>query len=44
MEVVENLNNNNKKITFLSNAPRPNKNVINFLKKLKWMKNILKTY
>ena len=45
MEVVENLNNNNKKITFLSNAPRPNKNVINFLKKLnmeeKYLKKVL---
>ncbi len=42
MEVVENLTKNNKKITFLSNAPRPNKDVINFLKKLKMEEKYLK--
>ena len=35
VEAVENLNKNNKRITFLSNAPRPNKSVIKFLRKLK---------
>ena len=34
MEVVKNLTENKKRITFLSNAPRPNENVIKFLKKL----------
>ena len=34
MEVIENLNNNSKKIVFLSNAPRPSLKVINFLLKL----------
>ena len=35
VEAVKNLNKNNKRITFLSNAPRPNKSVIKFLRKLK---------
>ena len=34
MEVVKNLTENKKRITFLSNAPRHNENVIKFLKKL----------
>tara|TARA_B100000767_G_C19626031_1_gene476168 strand:- start:114 stop:920 length:807 start_codon:yes stop_codon:yes gene_type:complete len=34
LEVVNNLEAKGKRITFLSNAPRPNKNVINFLKKI----------
>tara|TARA_B100000287_G_C20080467_1_gene562108 strand:+ start:215 stop:421 length:207 start_codon:yes stop_codon:yes gene_type:complete len=33
VEVVEKLNEYKKKIVFLSNAPRPSKQVINFLKK-----------
>jgi HAD superfamily hydrolase (TIGR01459 family) len=45
IEAIDNLDNVNKKIIFLSNAPRPNKDVINFLKKLKmsdkYLKNIL---
>ncbi len=35
VEVVEKLNEYKKKIVFLSNAPRPSKQVINFLKKMK---------
>ena len=35
IEAVENLDKNNKRITFLSNAPRPNESVIKFLRKLK---------
>ena len=34
IEVLENLSKNNKKITLLSNAPRPNKVTINFLRGL----------
>ena len=34
IEVVENLSKNRKRIIFLTNAPRPNKSVIKFLKKL----------
>ena len=34
IEVVENLSKNRKRIVFLTNAPRPNKSVIKFLKKL----------
>ncbi len=41
VNVVENLMNKGKKITFLSNAPRPNKNVIKFLKKLKMEEKFL---
>ena len=33
MEVIENLSKNKKKIVFLSNAPRPSSNVIDFLRK-----------
>jgi ribonucleotide monophosphatase NagD (HAD superfamily) len=32
IKTVENLSNNNKKIIFLSNAPRPAKHVVGFLK------------
>ena len=35
IEVLDNLSKNNKKITLLSNAPRPNKVTINFLRGLK---------
>ena len=42
VEVVENLIKNKKRITFLSNAPRPNKNVIRFLKKLNMNEEHLK--
>ena len=45
MEVVENLKNISKKIVFLSNAPRPNLKVINFLSKLgmdrKYLSNVM---
>ena len=45
MIAVKNLSENNKKITFLTNAPRPNASVIKFLKKLnmeeKYLKNVL---
>ncbi len=42
IEVIENLSSKNKRIVFLSNAPRPSKNVIWFLKKLKMKKKFLK--
>ncbi len=32
IKTVENLSNNNKKIIFLSNAPRPAKHIVGFLK------------
>ncbi len=35
LKVVKNLEKLGKRITFLSNAPRPNKNVISFLKRIK---------
>ena len=45
LEVIQKLDENNKKIIFLSNAPRPNYKVKEFLKKLnmeeKFLKNIL---
>ena len=45
IEAIENLFNKKKRIVFLSNAPRPSKNVIKFLKKLnmnkKFLKNVL---
>ena len=45
MEVIENLTKNNKRITFLSNAPRPNKKVVGFLRRLnmseEYLKNVL---
>ena len=42
MEAVKNLTKNNKRITFLSNAPRPNESVIKFLRKLKMDEKYLK--
>ena len=42
IKTVENLSNNNKKIIFLSNAPRPAKHVVGFLKKLKMEEKFLK--
>ncbi|MFL2889889.1 MAG: TIGR01459 family HAD-type hydrolase [Pelagibacteraceae bacterium] len=41
VEVIENLKKNEKRIIFLSNAPRPNKSVINFLKKIDMKKEFL---
>ena len=45
MKVIENLEKNKKRFVFLSNAPRPNNDVIQFLKKLemqdKYLKNVL---
>jgi HAD superfamily hydrolase (TIGR01459 family) len=45
IEVVENLIQNKKKVVFLSNAPRPSKDVKNFLQKLKmkdrYLQNIM---
>ena len=45
LKVIQKLDENNKKIIFLSNAPRPNYKVKEFLKKLnmeeKFLKNIL---
>ena len=41
IEVVENLIESSKKIVFLSNAPRPSSNVINFLLKMKMDKKYL---
>ena len=35
VEVVEKLNENSKRVVFLSNAPRPSLKVIEFLKKMK---------
>ena len=35
IEAVDKLKKNSKKIVFLSNAPRPSSNVINFLLKMK---------
>ena len=35
IEVLENLKKNNKEFVLLTNAPRPNSTVINFLKKIK---------
>jgi HAD superfamily hydrolase (TIGR01459 family) len=42
VEVVENLIAQNKRVVFLSNAPRPSKNVVEFLKKLKMREGLLK--
>ena len=42
LEVVENLFTQNKRVVFLSNAPRPSRNVIDFLKKLKMRDGLLK--
>ena len=41
IEAVEKLQKNSKKIVFLSNAPRPSSNVINFLLKMKMDKKYL---
>jgi len=45
MEVIKNLTKNNKRITFLSNAPRPNKKVVSFLRRLNmnegYLENVL---
>ena len=41
IEVVDRLNKNSKKIVFLSNAPRPSSEVINFLLKMKMDKKYL---
>ena len=42
IEAIEELNKKKKRITFLSNAPRPSKNVIEFLKKINMNKIFLK--
>ena len=42
IKTVKNLSNNNKKIIFLSNAPRPAKHAVEFLKKLKMEEKFLK--
>ena len=41
VEVVENLQKNSKKFVFLSNAPRPSVNVIDFLLEMKMDKKYL---
>ena len=41
LEAIEQLNNNSKKIVFLSNTPRPSSKVINFLLKMKMNKKYL---
>jgi HAD superfamily hydrolase (TIGR01459 family) len=41
IEVIKQLENNSKKIVFLSNAPRPSSKVINFLLKMKMNKKYL---
>ncbi len=45
IEAIEHLENNSKKIVFLSNAPRPSSNVINFLLKMnmnrKYLLNVM---
>ena len=41
IEVVENLQKNSKKFVFLSNAPRPSANVVDFLLKMKMDKKYL---
>ena len=45
IEVIKHLNNNSKKIVFLSNAPRPSINVVNFLLKMnmnrKYLLNVM---
>jgi HAD superfamily hydrolase (TIGR01459 family) len=42
IEVVKNLNNKEKRVIFLSNAPRPNKDVVGFLRKLNMEESFLK--
>ena len=45
IKVIENLKKNSKKFVFLSNAPRPSENVINFLLKMnmdkKYLSNVM---
>ena len=41
IEVIKHLNNNSKKIVFLSNAPRPSSKVVNFLLKMNMEKKYL---
>ena len=41
IETVKNLSDNSKKIVFLSNAPRPSSNVIEFLKRMKMSERYL---
>ena len=45
MNTVRELESNGKRVVFLSNAPRPTKNVVEFLKKMKmedrYLKNVL---
>tara|TARA_B100000963_G_scaffold352759_1_gene366451 strand:- start:1258 stop:2064 length:807 start_codon:yes stop_codon:yes gene_type:complete len=41
IDVVDQLKNNSKKIVFLSNAPRPSENVVNFLLKMNMSKKYL---
>ena len=45
MEVVQNLSDKKKRVVFLSNAPRPNKDVVNFLRELnmeeRYLENVL---
>ena len=41
IETIDHLNNNSKKIVFLSNAPRPSSKVINFLLKMNMHKKFL---
>ena len=45
MNAVRELDTNGKRVVFLSNAPRPSKKVVNFLKKMKmedkYLKNVL---
>jgi len=42
IEVLENLNNLKKRFVLMSNAPRPSRNVENFLLKIKMKKNLIK--
>ena len=44
METIENLNNESKKIIFLSNAPRPSLEVTNFLSKMGMNKKFLSNF
>ena len=41
IETIEKLNENSKKVVFLSNAPRPSAKVVNFLKKIKMNEKLL---
>ena len=44
IKVVEQLNNNSKKVVFLSNAPRPSSKVVNFLLKMNMKKVLFKCH